>query len=130
MALITEIENSRQAQLRDVVSSIGTTGRNARLWGFIITLIAIVALLLAFLFIINQGRQQQRMISALNESEQRSKDVAHMKEQFLANMSHEIRTPMNSILGFTNMIRRTELNPIQREYVQNIHSAGENLLCW
>src|SRR5437763_14121504 len=68
------------------------------------------------------------MILALNESEKRSKDVAYMKEQFLANMSHEIRTPMNSILGFTNLLRRTELNPAQREYIQNIHSAGENLL--
>ncbi|HWJ91298.1 MAG TPA: ATP-binding protein, partial [Flavisolibacter sp.] len=43
-------------------------------------------------------------------------------------MSHEIRTPMNSILGFTNLLRRTELNATQREYVQNIHSSGENLL--
>jgi CheY-like chemotaxis protein/HPt (histidine-containing phosphotransfer) domain-containing protein len=84
--------------------------------------------ILAFWYTINQGRQQQRMILALNESEKRSKDVAYMKEQFLANMSHEIRTPMNSMLGFTNLLRRTELTPTQREYVQNIHSSGENLL--
>jgi len=68
------------------------------------------------------------MIRALNESERRSKELATMQEQFLANMSHEIRTPMNSILGFTNLLKRTELNPMQREYMQNIHSAGENLL--
>jgi CheY-like chemotaxis protein/two-component sensor histidine kinase len=43
-------------------------------------------------------------------------------------MSHEIRTPMNAMLGFTNLLRRTELDATQREYVQNIHSAGENLL--
>src|SRR5678815_1383490 len=65
---------------------------------------------------------------ALNQSEKRSKELANMQEQFLANMSHEIRTPMNSILGFTNLLKRTELNPMQREYIQNIHSAGENLL--
>ena len=128
VAIITSLESSRQHQLRKIIGSIESTGRDAQVWGFIITGMALVALLSAFWYITNQGRQQQRMIAALNASERRSKDVAYMKEQFLANMSHEIRTPMNSILGFTNLLRRTELNNTQREYVQNIHSAGENLL--
>lgn len=126
--IIFGIQTVRQAELRKIVGSIESTGRNARVWGFIITAIALIALSLAFWYITNQGRQQQKMIHALNESEKRSKDLAFMKEQFLANMSHEIRTPMNSILGFTNLLRRTDLNPMQRDYIQNIHSAGENLL--
>jgi signal transduction histidine kinase/DNA-binding response OmpR family regulator len=128
ITLIGQIENNRQKQLRSIVGSIELTGERARIWGFIITAMALVALIVAFLFIINQGRSQQRMIKALNQSEKRSKELANMQEQFLANMSHEIRTPMNSILGFTNLLKRTELNPMQREYIQNIHSAGENLL--
>lgn len=128
IAVITQVENNRQTQLRNIIDSIELTGKRARIWGFVITAIALIALILAFLFIVNQGRQQQRMIKALNESEKRSKDLAHMQEQFLANMSHEIRTPMNAMLGFTNLLKRTELNLIQREYLQNIHSAGENLL--
>jgi signal transduction histidine kinase/DNA-binding response OmpR family regulator len=128
ISLISTLEKAREPQVLRVTNSIERTGSNARLWGFIITTVALVALVLAFWYITNQARQQQKMIEALNESEKRSKDVAYMKEQFLANMSHEIRTPMNSILGFTNLLRRTELNYTQREYVQNIHSAGENLL--
>jgi signal transduction histidine kinase/CheY-like chemotaxis protein len=128
IAVITQVENSRQTELRNIIDSIELTGRRARVWGFVVTAIALVALISAFLFIIGQGRQQQRMIRALNESEKRSKNLAHMQEQFLANMSHEIRTPMNAMLGFTNLLKRTELNPMQREYLQNIHSAGENLL--
>lgn len=126
--VISQIENTRQTQLRNIVDSIEVTGRRARIWGFVITAMALTALIIAFLFVINQGRQQQRMIRALNESEKKSKDLALMQEQFLANMSHEIRTPMNSILGFTNLLKRTNLSQIQREYIQNIHSAGENLL--
>ncbi len=128
ISIISHLETIRKNQLDLIVASVETTGRNARIWGFFITAVTLIAVILAFWYITNQGRQQLKMITALNDSEKRSKDVAHMKEQFLANMSHEIRTPMNSILGFTNLLRRTELNTMQREYVQNIHSAGENLL--
>jgi CheY-like chemotaxis protein/two-component sensor histidine kinase len=68
------------------------------------------------------------MIADLNESRRKIKEASSLKEQFLANMSHEIRTPMNAIIGFTNILKRTNLEAEQRSYVQNIHSAGENLL--
>ena len=128
ISVIAQLENERSEKFRAATASIESTGKTARTWGFFITAVALLALILSFWFVINQGRQQQRMIRALNESEKRTKDLAHMQEQFLANMSHEIRTPMNSILGFTNLLKRTELNPMQREYIQNIHSSGENLL--
>lgn len=128
VSVISQLEQTRQAQLQQVFQSIDTTGYRAKVWGFIITAMALIALVLAFLFVTNQGKQQQKMIKALHESERQTKNLAHMQEQFLANMSHEIRTPMNSILGFTNLLKRTELTPLQREYIQNIHSSGENLL--
>ena len=126
--IITRLDSIRQSKLRDITASNETTGSRARLWGMVITAIALLAVILAFWYILNQGRQQQKIIALLNESDKRNREMAGMKEQFLANMSHEIRTPMNSMLGFTNLLRRTQLNTEQREYVQNIHSAGENLL--
>lgn len=128
ISVISRLDNIRQAKLRDITSLNESSGTKARLWGVVVTAIALLAVILAFWYVLNQGRQQQRMITLLNESDKRNRELASMKEQFLANMSHEIRTPMNSILGFTNLLRRTSLNGEQREYVQNIHSAGENLL--
>ncbi|NTS43171.1 response regulator [Flavisolibacter sp. BT320] len=126
--IIIALNANRQAELRNITGSIEKTGYTTRLWGFGLGFIALVAVVAAFWYMLNQGRQQQKMITLLNESERKSKELASMKEQFLANMSHEIRTPMNAILGFTNLLRRTQLNNEQRQYVQNIHSAGENLL--
>ncbi len=125
---IHQLENLRSTELQTIVGSIKDTGKTTRIWGLVIAIIALIAVISAFWYIVNQGRQQQKMITLLNESDKRNKEVAGLKEQFLANMSHEIRTPMNAILGFTNLVRRTALNPDQRQYVQNIHSAGENLL--
>ncbi len=51
-----------------------------------------------------------------------------LKEMFFANMSHEIRTPLNSILGFTCLLEKTELNDQQKEYLSYLKYSSEFLL--
>lgn len=64
----------------------------------------------------------------LDKQKEIAERAIYAKDNFLANMSHEIRTPLNAIIGFTDIIAKTELNTPQKEYIENVQTAGENLM--
>jgi PAS domain S-box-containing protein len=64
----------------------------------------------------------------LNIARMEAEKASKAKSNFLAVMSHEIRTPMNAILGLTYLINNTELDPVQKNYMDLIQVSGDNLL--
>ncbi len=56
------------------------------------------------------------------------KDANQTKDLFLANMSHEIRTPLNGVLGFTQLLKKSDDKTEQREYIEIIEKSSANLL--
>ncbi|MGL4316634.1 MAG: response regulator [Pseudomonas sp.] len=75
-------------------------------------------------------RQRQIQSDTLQQRTSEAATSAELKAkaEFLAKISHEIRTPMNGVLGMTELLLGTPLSAKQRDYVQTIHSAGNELL--
>ncbi|BAZ65800.1 MAG: response regulator [Pelatocladus maniniholoensis HA4357-MV3] len=52
--------------------------------------------------------ERKRIEQELRQAEEIAKNSSQAKSEFLANMSHELRTPLNGILGYTQILQRTE----------------------
>ena len=61
-----------------------------------------------------------------NLADARASEMA--KTQFLADMSHELRTPLNGVLGMNQLMLRTELNDVQRNYSKIIEECGSGMI--
>ncbi|MAC84199.1 MAG: hypothetical protein CL624_08700 [Arcobacter sp.] len=50
-----------------------------------------------------------------------------IKSEFVANISHEIRTPLNAIIGFSELLNKTEVTLKQKSYLESIKTGGDTL---
>jgi len=77
-------------------------------------------------------RHRTSLLALSRDEEHKAREEAEKaskaKSEFMANISHELRTPMNGIIGFTDLVLTTELQPSQREYLENVHRSGYSLL--
>jgi len=86
------------------------------------------ALLLGAWMLRRARRLAEAEAERLTAEANRAAENDRRKSDFLTTMSHELRTPLTGIIGFTDLLASSALNPQQRQWVEQQRRAGSALL--
>ncbi len=132
----SEIELLHQTKQLNELEQIRNKNLSSVLWMSLLVLLLVTLLILLLYF--EKQKANNIMLKHNLEIEQQQKEIerqnVHLeninkfKDIFISNMSHEIRTPLNTIIGFSNLLAKANLNENQKQQVESIEFASENLL--
>lgn len=71
---------------------------------------------------------KMKVEQVLRDAAKKAVEADNMKSAFLANMSHEIRTPLNAIVGFSNLLCKSNDPEKKKKFVEIIETNNQLLL--
>lgn len=92
------------------------------------TMQTLIAIVMAGMVLGLMASSMNRLFQSLEANLADARAAEAAKTQFLADMSHELRTPLNGVLGMNQLMLRTELNDVQRNYSKIIEECGSGMI--
>jgi len=93
----------------------------------IFTALLSISIIVSAGFIWTALRRQDILLRDLQQANERGKAVQELRTRFVAMMSHEINTPLTGVLGFSELLFHSPIEPTLRDYARESHTAAKQI---
>lgn len=121
--LVESLTSLQRADAFEINQTTSVLGRLADIVRFLLAFALPAAGMTAYRWVMNRQRAQSEMRLRI-ESE---KAISRSKDEFIANVSHELRTPLTGIVGFAQLLERSNLESVDLEVVRLIVDQSAEL---
>lgn len=90
--------------------------------------VSILILLIFPILIIQDITRSHRYRLELEEAKTFAESLLKSREQFMAAITHDLRSPLNTLIGYTDLMHKTDLNNKQNHYLQHVKKSSDFIL--
>tara|TARA_R110002020_G_scaffold303939_2_gene519591 strand:- start:242976 stop:245393 length:2418 start_codon:yes stop_codon:yes gene_type:complete len=94
-------------------------------------LFGVISILLALGFVIMifiDASKSQQYSRQLEESNAVTRSLLKSREQLMATITHDMRSPLNTVIGFTDLLQKSDLSTKQERYLKNVQKSSYYIL--
>lgn len=126
--LLSTIEfEERQNSLQQVANwqdTVESTSKTIALLGAISLLVILI-----FVFLVTRDvSRSQRYRKQLENAKIYAESLLKSREQFMNTITHDLRSPLNSVVGYTGLLEKTDLDRSQNRYLDQLKRSSDYLL--
>src|SRR5699024_10977455 len=124
-ALRTKIE---QEEIRKSIERVKRTRETLNETSRIMILFGascVVTILIFVILIIKDTNRSRRYRIELEEAKGYAESLLKSREQIMATVTHDLRSPLNSILGYSDLMNKTELTLKQKTYLTQLRKSSD-----
>ena len=125
--LSTIEEEERKSSLAQVESSqilVKKTSRTIAILGAMSFLIIIISLFL----VVRDVSNSQRYRNKLEKAKKYAETLLKSREQFMTTVTHDLRSPLNTVMGYTSLLEKSNLNTSQQHYLNHLKKSSDYIL--
>jgi hypothetical protein len=126
--VLSSLENVIIKRSYDRLAQSETTIENTRSTLQLVGVITFFLLLLFTWIIIRDLTSNQNYRQQLERLNSEKEDLLRSKMMLLATVTHDIQTPLGSVIGFSDLLKKSDMSPKQQQYLDNIKHSSHYIL--